>query len=137
MKYLLSSDKLKGEMLYEYDEKGIIKEFTLDAELTPGQLQFLSNHFPVTEKMLLKQAKHYGWRLKPVEQDLSFDAFWSRYAHKVGNKKRAERLWNLLSKKEKAKALAYLPRYESYLTQNPGISKLYPETYLNQQRWNN
>jgi hypothetical protein len=86
---------------------------------------------------LISQSKRFGWQLKKIEEDLSFESFWERYNHKVGNKKRAERLWNQLSKKEKAKAMAFLKRYESYLNQNPGIAKLYPETYLNQQRWNN
>ncbi len=137
MKYLLSTNKLKGELLFEYGEDGIIAEFTCQAKLTEEQLIWLSKNFPVTESTLISQSKRFGWQLKKIEEDLSFESFWERYNHKVGNKKRAERLWNQLSKKEKAKAMAFLKRYESYLNQNPGIAKLYPETYLNQQRWNN
>ena len=38
---------------------------------------------------------------------------------------------------ERQKAIAYLDSYNSYLRQNPNITKLYPETYLSQERWNN
>ncbi len=136
-KYVLRSNKLNGTLLFEYDDQGVIKEFVKDAKMDEHQLAYLMLNFPVTESLLKKQAKNNNWKLSLVDQDLSFDNFWQTYAYKVGNKKRAERLWNALSKANKAKALDYLTRYETFLLQNPSISKLYPETYLNQQRWNN
>lgn len=136
MKYILTSKQLEGSLLFEY-ENGIIKQFTNEAKMTVPQLKWLADHFPVAEKMLIKMARQYGWQLREVQQDLSFEAFWNRYAYKVGNKKRAERLWNKLSEANKIKALNYLSYYDGFLLNNPSINKLYPETYLNQERWNN
>ncbi len=136
-KYILKSPALKGELIFTYDENGIIKEFIKAADLTDKQLAWLNHHFPVTMELLKQQIKGTKSTLTKVDPDLSFDAFWGAYAHKVGNKRRAKRLWDDLSKEDRIKALAYIKKYNRFLANNPGISKLYPETYLNQQRWNN
>lgn len=75
--------------------------------------------------------------ITPIKEDLSFDRFWIEYDNKVGNKKRAEKLWTELSEQNKLLALKYIKRYDSLLKIQNGIAKLYPETYLNQKRWNN
>ncbi len=135
-KYIVTT-KSGVNMLFTYNEQGQLVEYSTHDALTIQQSNWLARHFPTTHELLRTLIARYGWQVKEVPQDLSFTAFWNAYRHKVGNKKRAERLWNGLSKEDKAKAIAYLPRYESYLAQNPGIAKLYPETYLNQERWNN
>ena len=87
--------------------------------------------------MILKYGEIQNVKVSKVEEDLSFDNFWKVYNYKVGNKKRAERLWQRLTDDQKAKAITHLKSYESFLIMNPGLAKLYPETYLNQERWNN
>lgn len=75
------------------------------------------------------------FRLAEVPTDLSFPIFWDAYAHKVGNKKRAEKLWNALDEGERAAALAALPRYASFLITRPTMEKAFAETWLSQRRW--
>jgi len=72
-----------------------------------------------------------------VPVDLTFESFWAAYGNKVGNKTRAKKLWNLLDDDTRAAAYAGISRYNSYLAAHPAIEKCYPETYLNQRRWEN
>jgi hypothetical protein len=68
-------------------------------------------------------------------QDLSFQAFWNQYANKVGNKARAEKLWNKLTDAERSQCFDALPAYDYYLRQRPTMERCYAETFLAQQRW--
>jgi hypothetical protein len=71
-----------------------------------------------------------------LKEDLSFEAFYNKYNHKVSKKSRAEKIWETMNETERAKAIAYIAKYERYLLDS-GVNKKYPETYLNAQLWNN
>jgi hypothetical protein len=105
--------------------------------LPKASIQYLINHFPLSKDLISKYAELENVKVTELEEDLSFDSFWKKYNHKVGNKRRAMKLWDLLSDDQKAAAIAYLRVYDTYLAMNNGMAKLYPETYLNQERWNN
>lgn len=72
-----------------------------------------------------------------IPTDLSFEAFWNQYGHKQGDKSRAQKLWKLLSDEDKVAALGAIKRYKNYLLAHPAQECLYPQTYLNQRRWEN
>ena len=78
-----------------------------------------------------------GCQVKDISNiDLSFERFWDVYANKVGNIKRCQKLWKQLTKEEKILALGFIRRLRIwYNTRN--IQFPYPETYLNQRRWEN
>lgn len=71
-----------------------------------------------------------------TKQDLSFVHFWTAYGYKVGNKATAEKKWNALKPEDRLLALQGIARQrrhsESHRTDMP-----YPETYINQRRWEN
>jgi hypothetical protein len=77
------------------------------------------------------------FRADKVEQDLSFDAFWDLYEHKVGNKARAMKLWSNLPKMDKARCFVGIRQYKFWLSHHPNVEKLYAETFLHQRRWEN
>lgn len=135
-KYLLTSPKIEGDLLFTYDQRGALVEYKCNAELTDKQAVFVFQNFPFAEDQLQNLPKLFPvFTLKPVTQDLSFEAFWERYEYKVGNKKRAEKLWDQLPDSDKLKVFQNIPAYNYYLTTRPQMEKLYPETYLNQRRF--
>lgn len=68
--------------------------------------------------------------------DLSFEQFWKVYDNKVGNMRRCQKLWAALPRDEKIMALGFVPRLRNHYSRR-GLQMPYPETYLNQRRWEN
>lgn len=137
-KYLMEFKDSNASVLVEYDQLGLLTKF----ELSPGtfnevQLQYLNKNFP-------KKQEHLDWyktnvvkcKIKEVDEDLSFERFWNEFDYKVGNKSRALKLWTALPNPDKAKALKFMATYDTQLAMTK-VNKMYPETYLHQQRWNN
>lgn len=83
-----------------------------------------------------------GWRkhhyiVKDVTAiDVSFERFWNLYGKKVGNKGGVEKRWSKLEWEEKVMALGCVPRMRQYY-ERKGLDLPYPETYVNQRRWEN
>lgn len=141
--YVMTGASLNGTGVYwRFDKAGRLVAFEIKADLPDKQYEWLLTNLPKTEQFFLTTLKRGleskgNVQIHLVEHDLSFQKFWDRYDYKVGKKKRAERLWKALSKDNKVKALQHLKKYNYHLAQNPHIQRLYPETYLNQERWNN
>lgn len=137
--YLLTGDSLDGEgLFFKYNSRGWLIGYREACDLTNIQRVWLYDKFPFKREQLdWIEGSAKKLRIEEVEIDLSFKRFWDEYAYKVGKKKRAERLWTSLSKANKVKALRYIRTYNSFLAQNEGLGRLYPETYLSQARWNN
>jgi hypothetical protein len=135
--YLVTHKKTNKQMLFKYDLNGFLIVFKTNINMNDATVDYFKKEFPfkVSELNHYKASKIF--RVDEVKQDLSFKAFWDSYSHKVGNKPRAEKLWNALKDLEKAKALSYIAKYNDFLLNNQGIQKLYPETYLNQKRFDN
>jgi hypothetical protein len=115
------SDMLVGLEIHEVPDKNTHKEFLLDMPLSckPEWLNRLK-----------------GLKAEPMSEDLSFIRFWNTYSYKVGKKARAERLWETLSPVDRQRALDFIGQYNAHLTVS-NHARLYPETYLAQERWNN
>ena len=81
--------------------------------------------------------KAVGCEIKIVSTiDVSFEAFWNTYAYKVGNKSRVQKKWNLLPEKERILAIGAIARYKRF-AESKRIERVYPETYIDQHRWEN
>jgi hypothetical protein len=68
------------------------------------------------------------------EEKIHFDFFWNLYNKKVGDKSKCQKKWDLLSENEKLIILDSLPDFLSQYSDKQ--YQPYPETYLNQKRWN-
>lgn len=135
-RYRLISPELQGSIVFGYDEvSGQLKEVQLDCELKPEQVKFMSGFFPIHIDSLGYLAGKKG-RIEAVEPDLSFGNFWSTYAYKVGNKAKAEKLWNALKDSDRQAVFSAIPKL-NYFSKAKGIEKPYPTTFLAQQRWDN
>ncbi len=132
-KYVLTSKRFEGSLIFEYDAEGILVCFKREAELDIEQMQYLQRNFPFVDTQL----QYVVGKGEITEvTDLSFGRFWNDYAYKVGNKNKAEKLWLQLSESEKLAVLDSLKRYNYYLKIR-NIAKVYPERYLLHRRWEN
>ncbi len=68
-----------------------------------------------------------------VKKNIVFVDFWNLYNRKVGNKKECEKKWNNLTDSERQKAIDTLPIWLKQFSDKQ--FQPYPETYLNQVRW--
>lgn len=68
------------------------------------------------------------------EINIPFSAFWDLYNKKVGDKKRCEKKWNSLTNEVHQKIISTIPAFISSIRDKQ--FQPFPETYLNQQRWN-
>ncbi len=68
-----------------------------------------------------------------VKENIVFVDFWNLYNRKVGNKKECEKKWNNLTDSERQKAIDTLPIWLKQFSDKQ--FQPYPETYLNQVRW--
>ena len=135
-RYLLTSTLFEGEMVFSYDEDGNLINFANDAHLNEMQRQWLRSRFPMGQNdltLLVHDSKTLSVQL--VSADLSFANFWDEYGYKVGNKTRTNKLWDKLPDADKLKALEAIAPYRYYLATRPTMEQLYPETFLNQRRF--
>lgn len=120
----------------EFDEMGRVLSFSFDCEVSQELWEFMMNNFPATE-VSLKDQLYKNFKISPLPEDISFDAFWITYGYKVGNKSRAEKLYKLLNDQERTQVMISIKSYNNYLASHPNQDKCYPETYLSQRRWEN
>jgi len=136
MKFLLKHKKFTGSIIFTYDDKERITGFQFDCDVTDELFEFIMNYFPQYQSSLKNKA-YKNFEVIQVLSDMSFTAFWETYNYKVGNKKRSEKLWNLLSEHDRAQVFAGIRRYDLFMIRKPNQDKCYPETFLSQRRWEN
>lgn len=135
-KYLVTHKKSNITLLFVFDKNDVIIEYKSSFVSNAKTAEFLRAYFPFETKNLNYFKKSAHFHLELLKQDISFMAFWNTYAHKVGNKTRAKKLFEALTDVEKAKAINYIKRYKNFLLQG-NVQQLYPETYLHQKRFDN
>jgi len=138
MKYILTSEKLNGKILFDFTSKGLLKAFEIEAEDDVGEklVRWFLGYMPLHEKAMRAHPYITVFKVEKVGTDLTFKAFWEAYAYKVGNKKRAEKLWGALTEPERAQAMAAAVKYKRWLsTRNQ--DQAYAETWLKQRRFEN
>jgi hypothetical protein len=124
---------------FKYTLNGDLRVFIIDeGTLSAKQMKWLfgSGNFPANESIMrsvwMKQLKA-NFEITIGEPDLSFEAFWTAYNHKI-KKVVSEKAWERLGKKDRMAALAGIKPYDGYLSRK-GIAKAHPATYLNQRYW--
>ncbi len=137
-KYSLTSTVFAGQVIMGYILGQLHYFDSTGASLDDKQYFYLIDNMPIKEEdihALVKKSKTVSIKLLPT--DLSFDRFWAEYNYKIGNKKRAKKLWSDLKESDKIKAFEAMPKYKQFLMLKNGIEKLYPETFLFQRRFEN
>jgi hypothetical protein len=135
-RFVLTSNAFEGEIELAFALNGHLTRFHNRAELNEKQVVFFSANFPMTvtaANVLIGKAKSMKAVYIPAE--LTFTAFWEAYSYKVGNRKRAEKLWDKMTDGQRLKALTCIAEYDKYLARKKSMEKLYPETFLAQERY--
>lgn len=137
MQYILTSKRTALKIVFTYDLNGLLKGFEIENADGENQLQYLFWNakfpFPYTKELIAPVRKMGVFNIQIVEDDLGFERFWIEYGLKV-SKKKAEQLWEKISKANRIKVFLHLPKYEIYL-QRKGIEKAYPDTYLRNAKY--
>lgn len=139
IKYTIQFTKQNATVLLEFNQEGML----VSAELVAGLFQIehfqrLFKMFPytITRLQKWKEMKLPNVIIRQTEEDLSFERFYELYDNKFGKKKKSQAIWEQMANVERAKAIAFIPRYKTHLITS-GQNQKYAETYLNQEPWNN
>ncbi|WP_295674622.1 hypothetical protein [uncultured Mucilaginibacter sp.] len=136
VKLLISSTAFTGEIEMRYNTLGALVFYDNRAQMEIDQYNFLFGRFPFTKEELLKLVQgSKTLTCVKIAVQVAFKDFWEAYNYKVGNKARAEKLWNALTETEHHLIMEHIKAYDAYLATRPRMEKLYAETYLNQRRW--
>ncbi|MFC0182765.1 hypothetical protein ACFFJX_09395 [Pseudarcicella hirudinis] len=126
-KFVYTSSHIEGEVVAGFDkETQLLVFFDLrNAELTFEQHVAFMQSFPrcldELEQLVYKDPANR--RIIEIEENLTFEQFWERYAHKqLSNKKRTQVKWNKMTEAERLKAFLFIPKYE-HLVMKQGIQK--------------
>lgn len=135
--FLLTATAWTGEIELRYNELDLLINCDLSrAQLSQQQHVWFLRRLPVELVALQELIRNSTARMVEVNQEITFESFWNRYNDKVrSSRKKAERIWNRLSKADQAKAYAYISTYDA--SRSAGVAKKYAETYLNAELWNN
>jgi hypothetical protein len=137
-KYSLTSVAFDGEVVFEFDDAGLLLRFDMSqASLSEDQQLFILRKIPRELSEVQRViANSDTAKLTEIDTEVSFEAFWNRYDEKIrSSKKKSLKIWHRLSKTDKIKAFRFIQKYEMSLYQ--GTAKKYAETYLNSELWNN
>lgn len=126
-------------LIVEYASDGLLMSFKFEEydNLTKEAIYFCLMRIPINEEGLLQMAGelHTPISVQPIPHDLSFNTFWEAYGYKIGDKTRTLKLWTALTEADRIKCLRSIRQYNQYLQQKPHMERLYPETYLKQERF--
>ncbi len=123
------------EVQVEYSEANCLNKLTFPADLSREAVEYCYNRIPMDEKDLVDYPG--AWRIEAVPIDLSFNVFWESYGYKIGDKTRTMKLWAALNEGDRIKCLRAVPKYNQWLKLRPNMERLYPETFLKQERFRN
>jgi hypothetical protein len=119
-----------------YNESGFLIKVEILMEMTTAQRDWFFGNLPITLKSLLEDFKTVKMQVVELQEKISFVSFWDTYAYKIGKKDRAEKLWKQLNDEERTACMLAIPKYKKYIYGRT-IEMVYPETFLNQRRWEN
>jgi hypothetical protein len=132
----MTSKTFEGFIMLQYRDS-ILLGFMNESTIEPEALSYLLKHcFTFSDLMNVIKTSTKGAKIEEKQTDLSFSRFWDTYNHKVGDKKRAEKLWKALSDGDKVLALVGIKKYDNELRFH-SYEKCHPSTYLNQRRFEN
>lgn len=119
---------------FKFDTSGRIVGFEILGEntLSSEQTRELFSRVFETVAQLKQFAHKHKIKLIEIKPDISFEAFWKKYAFTNGSKIKAAATWNKLSEKNKNLAITHIDKYKQSLGSTAQANGL---TYLNGQYW--
>ena len=137
-KYSFTSAAITGEITMTFNDLGLLVSYdATGAELTEEQQRWFNKYLPheLSEVKRVLSGSPTA-KLTELSIDVDFETFWKRYNAPLNSKKKMALVrWNRMSQSERNRAYYFIHIYESRM--QPGVAKMYAETYLNSELWNN
>lgn len=141
-KYAVRFIDIEGCINLTYDTNGnlsLVDMTEILPKLTVIQIEWI---WAELIKVIHTQERISKFEWKKVEileltEGITFEAFWKEYPNKVGRKERCRELWRMLTDAEKYKAFHSIKSYKKWISTQNNMAFVYPETFLNQRRWEN
>jgi uncharacterized protein YdaU (DUF1376 family) len=130
---------------FEVDSEGMYYNKRLEIEVEKRKRFVESRYNNVSGvNQYTKKTGHKDGQTTPHMEDrdinedkiinVSFETFWNLYGKKVGAKDKCEKKWNKLTDEVRQKIIDTLPKFKASIKEKQ--FQPFPETYLNQERWN-
>lgn len=134
-KFVVKSEQFTGFLVFGYSDLGTLSFYQNEAQMKPNQLTWLFTYFPLHYQNLKQLKGERGTAtITEIPADLSFEAFWSTYNHKIHPAK-CKPEWAKLPDEDRGPALVGIHAYDRYLVRHPTIVKANPLTYLRGRYW--
>ncbi len=134
MKYFIRSVNTDFKAVIEYNQDGVLTTLSFEKQTT-AQVDYFMRF--LAESTDIEHIKSYHLlKVTKAKLDLSFTNFWNIYGYKVGDKAKAERLWNNMTEAEQQEALFKIPIYKTWIGIK-NIEQAMPTTWLRQKRYMN
>ena len=135
-KYIITSPHFSGQVEATYIESELVLLDFRQSNIKGSFKNAFKSKLAVNEDGIGGCFDAKSVEIIKSEVEVSFEMFWDKYKKKV-NQKRCIPLWNKLSKTDKVKAYLGIDKYFKWLGRpdNQWRSKLDPETYLRDRRW--
>lgn len=137
--YTVKAKNSPSVWVFKYHLNGVLFEFkVLDGILTQRQVVWLfkDGHFPHGEAMIQSWQQHLkkNFEITVGMPDTSFEALWETYGNKV-RKVQTQKEWKKLKEADRLKAFDGIRRYNNHLRLNTWKSKMDPNRFLKERRW--
>lgn len=137
MRNFIAENRKTGlKITFKYDFNTILRHIEFEGEWTDELVSKILPKIPVNLQMMIADIKNQkpnsAWKFSEV-QDLSFEAFYCKYPHKVGPKEKTKKAYEKLTEAEKMDAILYID--ELIKMKKDGTAFPYPATYLNSKYW--
>lgn len=138
LKYAVTAPKQPGNIvIFRFALDGRLVGLDFNPDATIHFKQKVGANLPDSYAHLRSMDVYKGCEITCVDDtDTSFAGFWNAYNYKVGNKTRVAKKWQELPQEDRLLAIGFIRRYRNWCDRKK-IEYCYPETYLNQRRWEN
>lgn len=134
--FIAESRKTGLKITFKYDFSRILRHIEFEGDWTDELVAKILPKIPVNLDMMVSdlrlQRPTSAWKFSEV-QDLSFEAFYKQYPHKIGPREKTRKAYEKLTEAEKMDAILYIP--ELIKMKKDGTAYPYPSTYLNSKYW--
>lgn len=131
--------------LLKKDSMITLKNETVTTRLTVCKYEYYQGERNANETSVKRKRNANETQTKPIEEEeenkeekkeinISFESFWDLYDKKVGSRKKCEKKWLNLTDEERQKVIDTLPMFKKGIREKQYQPN--PETYFNQERWN-
>lgn len=133
-RFLITSPALQGTCELIFREDGTLCRIDMPTKMPAAIVRIFKERAPAHIDEIEPAFKNTNATVIEADFEVTFEMFWNVYALKI-NRKRAEVLWNKLSKTKQVQAWAGIAAYDKFLKKNTWRSKADPDTYLRNEMW--